>query len=146
MTDKLSLLESIENTFKSLTDTITDMSKITRGLQDELKSLHKMVKQCDKSSKTRPKRPQTKMSISKDLEKFLSLDKGTLLTKAEVMKSVSKYIKEKNLQIQEDKRKFLPNKELSKIFGIKKPQNMTFVEINKHVSPHLTQPHKNLTV
>ena len=139
MTDKLSLLESIETTFKSLTDTITDMSKITRGLQDELKSLHKMVKQCDKSSKTKPKRPQTKMSISKDLEKFLSLDKGTLLTKAEVMKSVSKYIKEKNLQIQEDKRKFLPNKELSKIFGIKKPQNMTFVEINKHVSPHLSQ-------
>lgn len=139
MTDKLPLLESIETTFKSLTTQITDMSKVTRGLQDELKSLHKMVKQSDKSSRSKPKRPQSKMSLSKDLEKFLSLDKGTLLTKAEVMKSVSKYIKEKNLQIQEDKRKFLPNKELSKIFGIKKPQNMTFVEINKHVSPHLSQ-------
>ena len=43
----------------------------------------------------------------------------TRMTKAEVMKSVSSYIKEKNLQIQEDRRKFLPNKELSKIFGIK---------------------------
>mgnify|MGYP001005125950 FL=1 len=139
MTDKLPLLESIETTFKSLTTQITDMSKVTRVLQDELKSLHKMVKQCDKSNKTKPKRPQTKMYLSNDLEKFLSVDKGTLLTKAEVMKSVSKYIKEKNLQIQEDKRKFIPNKELSKIFGIKKPQNMTFVEINKHVSPHLSQ-------
>ena len=57
------------------------------------------------------------------------------------MKSVSTYIKEKNLQIQEDKRKFLPNKELSKIFGIapKNAHNMTFVEINKHVSQHLSQ-------
>jgi chromatin remodeling complex protein RSC6 len=139
MTDKLPLLESIDTTFKSLTTQITDMSKVTRGLQDELKSLHKMVKQCDKSSRSKPKRPQTKMNLSKDLEKFLALDKGTLLTKAEVMKSVSNYIKEKNLQIEADRRKFLPNKELSKIFGIKKPQNMTFVEINKHVSPHLSQ-------
>jgi chromatin remodeling complex protein RSC6 len=139
MTDKLTLPDTIDNTFKSLTTQISDMSKITRGLQDELKSLHKMVKQNDKSSRTKQKRPQTKMHLSKDLEKFLTLDKGTLLTKAEVMKSVSTYIKEKNLQIQEDKRKFLPNKELSKIFGIKNPQNMTFVEINKHVSPHLSQ-------
>jgi len=142
MTDKLTLPDTIDNTFKSLTTQISDMSKITRGLQDELKSLHKMVKQNDKSLRTKQKRPQTKMFLSKDLEKFLCVDKGSLLTKAEVMKSVSNYIKEKNLQIQEDKRKFLPNKELSKIFGIKKPQNMTFVEINKHVSPHLTQPSK----
>ena len=85
MTDKqLTLSETIDNTFKSLTSEITDMSKITRGLQDELKSLHKLVKQSDKSSRTKQKRPQTKMSLSKDLEKFLSLDKGTLLTKAEV--------------------------------------------------------------
>ena len=139
MTDKLTPPDNIDNTFKSITNQITDMSKTTRGLQDELKSLHKIVKHCDKSSRNKPKRPQTKMNLSNDLEKFLTLDKGTLLTKAEVMKSVSNYIKEKNLQIQEDKRKFLPNKELSKIFGIKKPQNMTFVEINKHVSPHLSQ-------
>ena len=77
--------------------------------------------------------------MSKELEKFLSLDHGTKATKAEVMKLISTYIKEKNLQIQTDKRRFLPNKELSKIFGVKKPQNMTFVEINKHVSPHLTK-------
>ena len=140
MTDKLTLLETIDTAFKTLNTQLLDMSKSTRGLQDELKSLHKTIKQNDKSFRTKVKRPQTKMNLSKDLEIFLSLDKGTLLTKAEVMKSVSTYIKEKNLQIQEDKRKFLPNKELSKIFGIKKPQNMTFVEINKHVTQHLSAP------
>ena len=79
------------------------------------------------------------LSLSSDLEKFLSVSHGTKLTKADVMKMVSSYIKEKNLQIESDKRKFLPNKELAKIFGVKKPQNMTFVEINKHVSQHLTK-------
>ena len=50
----------------------------------------------------------------------------------------SKYVSQ-IIQIESDKRKFLPNKELAKIFGVKKPQNMTFVEINKHVSQHLTK-------
>jgi len=141
MTDKTMLLENIDTAFVSLSSQITEMSKATRGLQDELKGLHKMVRQSDKSNRIKKKRPQVKMNLSKELEKFLTVDKGTKLTKAEVMKSVSTYIKEKNLQIQEDKRKFLPNKELSKIFGIplKSAHNMTFVEINKHVSQHLTQ-------
>ena len=138
MTDKMTVLETIDTAFKSVTTQLGDLSKSTRGLQDELKSLHKLVRQNSKSTKNRPKRPQHKMNISTDLAKFLSVDSNLKLTKAEVMKSVSNYIKEKNLQIQEDKRKFLPNKELSKIFGIKKAHNMTFVEINKHVSPHLS--------
>ena len=140
MTDKTLLLENIDNAFVSISSQINEMSKDTRKLQDELKGLQKLVRQGNKSSRIKKKRPQIKMNLSKELEKFLTLDKGTKLTKAEVMKSVSTYIKEKNLQIQEDKRKFLPNKELSKIFGIslKNAQNMTFVEINKHVTPHLS--------
>ena len=141
MSDKMTPLEMIDGSFKSLTTQLSEMSKTTRVLQEDLKSLHKLVKQCDKSNRIKKKRPQVKMNLSDALISFLSIDMGTKLTKAEVMKSVSNYIKEKNLQIQEDKRKFIPNTVLSKIFGInsKKPPNMTFVEINKHVSPHLTK-------
>jgi chromatin remodeling complex protein RSC6 len=140
MTDKTMLLENIDTAFVSISSQINEMSKDTRKLQDELKGLHKLVRQNNKSHRIKKKRPQVKMNLSKELEKFLTVEKGTKLTKAEVMKNVSTYIKEKNLQIQEDKRKFLPNKELSKIFGIplKNAQNMTFVEINKHVTPHLS--------
>ena len=139
MSDKVSVLENIDNSFKAISTELVSMTKTTRLLQDQLKSLQRVVRQSNKSNKIKKKRPQVKMALSKDLEKFLSLDKGTTLTKAEVMKSVSNYIKEKNLQVQEDKRRFLPNKELSKIFGIKgKANNMTFVEINKHVSHHLS--------
>ena len=53
----------------------------------------------------------------------------------------SGYIKDKSLQLQDDKRKFRPNKELAKLFGLKPAdvKDMTFVEINKHVSQHLTK-------
>lgn len=134
----MTLKQNIDDTFKSMGTQLADMTKVTRSLQDELKTLSKMVRQTEKSNKNRKKRPQVKLSLSNDLEKFLSVNHGTKMTKAEVMKSVSSYIKEKNLQIQEDRRKFLPNRELTKIFGLKKANKMTFVEINKHVSHHLT--------
>ena len=43
------------------------------------------------------------------------------MTKAEVMKAVSEYIKTKNLQLQDNKRKFLPDSKLAKIFSIRSP-------------------------
>lgn len=131
--------ETLDTQFAALIGTISTYSKDVRSLQDELKGIHRTFRQLDKQTRQRKKKPQAKLSLSKELEKFLSLDHGTKATKAEVMKMISTYIKEKNLQVQTDKRKFLPNKELSKIFGVKKPQNMTFVEINKHVSQHLTK-------
>lgn len=131
--------ETLDTQFSTLIGTISSQSKEVKFLQDELRGIHRTFRLLEKQSRQRKKKPQAKLSLSKDLEKFLSLDHGTMATKAEVMKMISAYIKEKNLQVQTDKRKFLPNKELSKIFGVKKPQNMTFVEINKHISHHLTK-------
>tara|TARA_B110000285_G_C14896057_1_gene500914 strand:- start:47 stop:490 length:444 start_codon:yes stop_codon:yes gene_type:complete len=131
--------ETLDTQFSTLLTQISTYSKDLKTMQDDLKGIHKTFKQLDKQSRQRKKKPQAQLYLSKELEKFLSLDHGTKATKAEVMKKISTYIKEKNLQIQTDKRRFLPNKELSKIFGVKKPQNMTFVEINKHVSQHLTK-------
>ena len=139
MTELQISLETIEMQFKNLQSVLSGFSKETKVLQDDLKLLHKTFRQSDKLTKSRKKKPQTKLALSGELESFLSLEQGTKLTKAEVMKSVSNYIKEKDLQIKSDKRKFLPNKDLTKLFGIKKAQNMTFVEINKHVSHHLSK-------
>ena len=50
MTDKTMILENIDNVFVSLASQITEMSKFTRGFQDELKGLHKMVRQSNKSN------------------------------------------------------------------------------------------------
>ena len=57
------------------------------------------------------------------------------------MKLVSEYIKTKNLQLPENKRKFRPDKALAKFFGLSAAdvKDMTFVEINKYISKHLTK-------
>lgn len=134
-------LETLDTHFKSIYDELSQNVKQVRTLQDSIKQLHKTFKLLDKQNKEKKKRPQIPLNLSKDLECFLSVEHGTKLTKAAVMKNISSYIKEKNLQIIENKRKFIPNKELSKIFkiSVKKPPSMTFVEINKHISHHLSK-------
>ena len=135
----LTPLEILDNGFKSLYTELSSASKQVREIQDGLRALQKSFRAVDKHNKQKKKRPQAQLSLSKALETFLSVEHGTKLTKSEVMKDISSYTKEKNLQVQENKRQFVRNKELSKIFNIKKPHSMTFVEINKHVSHHLSK-------
>ena len=124
------LHDTINEQFKVLQTGLTEMFKMSRNMQDQLKALQKSCRQVEK--KTR---------VSAELSKFLSQKKDVQMTKADVMKQISGYIKKENLQLQNDKRKFLPNKALAKLFGLKAAEvkNMTFVEINKHVSQHLTK-------
>ena len=136
MTDQAT---DIETQFKAIYELMGSFGKNTKGIQDNLKTLQRTIKGAAKQAKTSKKKVQEKMSLSVDLEKFLSIQHGTKLTKAEVMKSVSEYIKSNNLQLADNKRKFKPNKPMSKIFSMKTSDQLTFVEINKHVSGHLSK-------
>lgn len=132
-------LAALDTIYKGIYDELAAAGKQLRSIQDSLKQLNREFRNLDRQNKAKKKRPQTPLLLSTDLENFLSVQHGTKLTKAQVMKSISSYIKEKNLQVAENKRQFIPNKQLAKIFNIKKPHSMTFVEINKHVSHHLTR-------
>ena len=132
-------IEIMEQYFKTVTEDLTELTRRTKDLQDNFKLLQKTCRTAEKNAKNKKRKAQSKHTLSPGLEKFLKVSHGTQMTKAEVMKSVSEYIKTNNLQLQENKRKFLPNTKLSKIFSMNTKQPLTFVEINKHVSVHLTK-------
>ena len=132
-------IEILEQQFKNVSDELVSITKRTREIQDNFKILQRTIRSAERQVKLNKKKTQVKMHLSASLEKFLSVDKGTLLTKAEVMKGVSEYIKSNNLQCEENKRRFRPNKQLHKIFGMNTKDSLTFVEINKHVSSHLSK-------
>jgi chromatin remodeling complex protein RSC6 len=131
--------ELIDTEFKSLYENLAGFSKQTRDLQEQVRKIQRTFKYAEKQTRTRKKKPQEKMNLSSDLAKFLSVNSSTKLTKAEVMKSISEYIKTKNLQVKDNKRKFSPDAKLTKVFGMPKSSQLTFVEINKHVSSHLSR-------
>jgi chromatin remodeling complex protein RSC6 len=130
---------TIEQQFKNLFDELTNITRKTKDVQDTIKFLQKTCKNAEKLAKTQKKKTPVPLNLSNDLEKFLGVSKGTKLTKAEVMKGVSEYVKTNNLQVQENRRKFKPNKQLNKVFGMNTNDSLTFVEINKHVSSHLSK-------
>lgn len=131
----------VEEHFRRLQETTNTLSKQCRTISDEIRALQKAYKAVEKASKQKKKRPQSPMKPSTDIVKFLKLEKNKLYTRADVMKLVSEYIKTKNLQLPENKRKFRPDKALAKFFGLSAAdvKDMTFVEINKYISKHLTK-------
>lgn len=140
-TTEVAAPSTMETQFKTILDNISSLAKFAKTLQDDVKTLQKLCKTLEKKSKSRKKRPQDPMALSKTLCKFLGVAEDTHMTKADVMKQISAFIKENNLQIAEDKRRFVPNKKLSALFNVKatKETKMTFVEINKYITQHLTK-------
>ena len=137
-TEQQQTSSNIEEQFATLTTNVSEMAKQCKVLQEDLRCLQKLYKLADKKSRVRPKKEQPKNTPSNELRKFLSIGTDPV-TKAEVMKLVSAYIKTTNLQLEDNKRKFLPNKALLKLFGQSSAKEMTFVEINKSISHHLTK-------
>lgn len=139
MTDtQATIMETIDTLFKSLQQELQTITANTKNMNDSLKDLHKTCRSAQKQSKKKP-RVQSKNTLSKELEKFLSVDHGTHLTKAEVMKGISRYIKDKNLQLAENMRTFKADKKMQKVFGMDSEKPFTFVEIGGHISGHLTK-------
>lgn len=130
---------SMDEQFSVVFNNLNDMAKACKSLQEDLRGLYKVYRVAEKKSRIKPKKVQPKLNVSTSLNKFLGLNGENQLTKAEVMKMISTYIKENNLQLESNKRKFVPNKALLKLFNMSSPSEMTFVEINKNVSHHLSK-------
>lgn len=129
---------SLEDQFSEINTQISSLNTNFRGLQSRLKTLARDVKAAEKKSRHKPKAPPKPMVIDKKLATFIKVSNSEHITKAEVMKHISSYIKSNNLQNEGDKRQFTPNKQLSKLFGLTQPKSMTFVEINKYISQYLS--------
>ena len=134
MTDKEN---NIHDQFAFVYENLKVLIDMSKTCLDDIKGLQKQYKVLEKKTKIKKKRPQPVMELSKELCKFLNTTDNH--TKADVMKMISTYIKENKLQVETNKRKFVPNKALLKLFKLDKGEEMTFVEINKYIIPHLNK-------
>ena len=132
----------LEQSFDIIFESLTHVVKTIKSLQDTVKTLQKQCKNIEKKKKKRVARTQEPLVLSKELCGFLKVPLTKRMSKAEVMKSLSSYIKDMDIQVAENKRKFKPNKELCKLFKIKpnEVKEMTFVEINKYIIQHVAKP------
>lgn len=154
------LSSSVSNLFADITKTSEKMlntqklfnqllKKTLKSYDRDRKDFEKNLARDRRKAKKDPNRKKRDPSgfavatdISDNLCDFLSLDRGTKLSRTDVTKLVTQYIREKNLQIPENRRSFKPDKNLSSILGplqkIDEDKGFTYFNLQRYITPHIT--------
>lgn len=129
---------TVSELLSSLVESASQQAQQTREMARNLKRLvsevekerKRLVKHC------RPKRTvkQKPVQVKKEMSKFLKKQKVDELdggwTRQLMMKAVSSYIKEKELQLAENKKNWKPDDTLTKLFSLDSSKTYTFMNIN----------------
>ena len=134
------------------------LAKITRGLANSMKKAKrahdKELKAALKLSKGKRKKPRDPNAakrapsgfnkagpLSLELCKFLGVDKKTEMSRPEVTKEITAYIKKHTLQNEANKREILPDKKLGKLLsGPTDGTSLTFFNLQKYIKHHFPKP------
>tara|TARA_B100000674_G_C37966820_1_gene975001 strand:+ start:3130 stop:3552 length:423 start_codon:yes stop_codon:yes gene_type:complete len=125
------LLNSVNELSQSLSTIKSDVKKLESDYQRTLK---KTQKQNSKRKFTeKPKTP------SKALSSFMKLSEETT-TRSEAIRSVCSYVKEKNLQCENNRRNFTVDKTLKKLFSdsLNGRKELSFLDVNSLLRTHLS--------
>ena len=74
--------------------------------------------------------------VSDELASFLGKPSGCEMARTEVTKHLTTYIKEHNLQDQENKRKILPDSKLQKLLNVTPSDEVTYFNLQKFMKVH----------
>ena len=83
------------------------------------------------------------VQLDKSLAKFLGVDPNEQMVRTDVTKAITAYIKEKNLQVQENKKHFICDDALAKIFNVPPKTQTNWFEMQKFLSKLLTSVKKD---
>jgi chromatin remodeling complex protein RSC6 len=117
----------------------------TRDCRDFDKNLARTRRQ-HKKDPNRKKREPSGFAVATDISDklcdFLGVGRGTQLSRTDVTRKVTSYIREKNLQIAENRRSFVPDNGLQDILGplqdIDKEKGFTYFNLQRYITPHIT--------
>ena len=129
---------TVQQMLTALVDMAAQQAQQTREMHRNLKKLatevDKEQKRLAKSSKPRRTVKQKPVGVTKEMEKFLTghgvekNDSG--YTRQVMMKAVSAYIKDKQLQLQDNRKSWKADKTLAKLFDLDPKSHYTFMNIN----------------
>lgn len=124
-----SLKEKINIYQNVFTELNTDLNKIENNFNNYIKNLNK-PKQKSKKGFAKP------TAISSELADFLNLSYDAKISRTDVTKLLTQYIKDNKLQNSLDKQQILPDEKLSTIIDIDNNQKLTFFSIQKLLNKH----------
>ena len=135
------LLAQIDKEVESLR---ADGNKGTRFLRSVAKTIRQLKSASLRLSVKRTRRQTAPRStnsgfmkpvkVSKEMQKFTGIKDEQLVSRVDVTKAICLYVKEHNLQNNEDRRQFTPDEKLSKLLNTTQP--LTYYNLQKHIQHH----------
>ena len=129
-------MQDVSNEFMELEALVQELTVSLLSVGKRLKKLEKMtgslVKSRSKKVKTHKK--EVPVPVSEKLVGFMTLAEP-LTTRSEALRKISDYVRTSGLQLQDDKRTFMTDKVLAELFSIAVGEKLTFLAINKYVTP-----------
>lgn len=146
MTDPLEVnftpqFETILNTigtFKNQLNTLkTQVKTLERDVRKQMKML--MKKRRKNKGNRKPSGFAVPTKISDDLCDFMALPHGSSKARTEVTQYIIKYIKEKDLQWQPNRKIIKPDYSLKGLLDIKKGDELTYFNIQRYMNRHFVK-------
>jgi chromatin remodeling complex protein RSC6 len=135
---------AVVSTFDELVSKVNSFAALVKETQTLLKALSKEYERMKKTvEKTERKRANARTNpngfakpakITDEMHEFLSVPKGTEISRTDVTRRVNAYIKEHNLYNPTNKRIIVPDAKLRKILGVKDDQEVTFFNLQRFLS------------
>ena len=136
--------------YEGFTDVLSTLSTFRSQitvLQNQIRSLEKTVKKNMKTLQREAKKNRNKgnrkpsgfavpTAISNELCDFMKRPRGSKVARTEVTQYIIRYIKENDLQYQQNRKIIKPNKELRSLLASKAKDEVTYFNIQRYMNRH----------
>ena len=145
-TPQLENYVAIEKQLTDVMDSLTSMKQFITQVQGKVRGLDKLVKKEQKNTvkmaekKNRGNRKPSGFAkpgpVSDELCIFMKKEKGTHMARTEVTQYIVKYIKDKALVNNDNKKIIVPNPELKSLLAVSEKDEITYFNLQRLMNRH----------
>ena len=132
--------EGVLTTLSTFRQSITALQTQIRGLEKtvrrEMKSLHKEAAKNRNKGNRKPSGFAKPAKVSDELCAFMGKNTGTEIARTEVTQYLIQYIKDHNLQFEENKKRILPDDTLKSLLGVADGDEVTYFNLQRLMNKH----------
>ena len=121
--------KELDVNIENIEEKLYNIKSIVTELTSEVKILKKKI-----SKRVKRKKKETLRKIKPELAQFMNLDEKICVSREDIIRFISKYVKTQNLQNKNNKSSFVVDDKLSILLKLDKGTHITFLAINKLIS------------
>jgi chromatin remodeling complex protein RSC6 len=151
-TTEVTTASQIHGFLAAARDNAHQLSELARQQETRIRQLERMITKFEKEAGKRkrrvggsgakkgetPKGFKKEYLVSDSLCAFLGLDKGSQMTRLDIVSRVRQYANDNGLKDPRNGRIILPDAKLTKLFSVPKDEQLTIFNIQRYITPHVT--------